>query len=133
MSMISGKMNRRKALSQIMSVGALSTTSGLVGCSTIKAPKLPPAPQLNKLPPFVQIIDLLKGNNHVSTQEHMRLSKLPITHPDRAEEFNKLWWRITKDTKSIPISDKRFRIDADGTLFGGENISRLRWCYIYAR
>lgn len=109
-------------MSQVLSVSALSAM-GLAGCSTIKAPKLPPAPQLNKLPPFVQIIDLLKRRNRVSTEEHIRLSKLPITHPDRDKEFNKIWRRITKDTKSIPISDKRLRIDADGTLFGGKNIS----------
>lgn len=123
MSMISNKLNRRQILSQFGSIIALSGTIGLMGCSTIKPPKLPPAPQLNKLPPFVQIIDLLKGKNRISTEEHMRISKLPITHPERAKEFNKLWRRISKDTRSIPISDKRLRIDADGTLFGGENIS----------
>ncbi|MEP3890290.1 MAG: hypothetical protein ABJN69_07465 [Hellea sp.] len=123
MSMTSNKMNRRRVLSQIASLGAVGATIGLAGCSTLKAPKLPPAPQLNKLPPFVQIIDLLSGRNKVSTEEHIRLSALPITHPDRAKEFNKIWRRISRDTNSIPISDKRLRIDADGTLFGGENIS----------
>jgi len=122
MSMISNKMDRRKLLGRLSSLGLISAATGFAGCSTVKD-KLPPAPQLNNLPPFVQIIDLLTGRNRMTTEEHIRISSLPITHPERAKEFNKIWHRIAKDTQSISISDKRLRIDADGTLFGGENIS----------
>ena len=51
-----------------------------------------------------------------SDQEQDDLSKLPITHPDRQQEFNNIWRAISRATKAVPISDNRVRISSKGTL-----------------
>ena len=104
--------------SLVLSVAACSSLN-------VKAPNIP-APQLNKLPPFVQIIRLIDGPSEEDLEKQRikrELAALPITHPRRQEEFSKIWKNVVRHTETMPISDGRIRIRSEGTLFAGENIS----------
>lgn len=117
-----------------ISIMALS----LPGCETLQSKKmpdvskivkklnLPSPPQLNELPPFVQVIDLIKKRQVLSAEKRAQrdyLASLPITHPERKAEFDVLWGHLQKGTKSYPISDKRIRVEADATLFSDQDIT----------
>ena len=52
-----------------------------------------------------------------------RLAALPITHPERQDDFDELWRHLLTHTKAMPISDNRVRIRSMGTAFAGDDIS----------
>ena len=56
-------------------------------------------------------------------ENEARLAALPITHPERQDEFDELWRHLLLHTEAIPISDNRVRIRSLGTSFAGDEIS----------
>lgn len=92
----------------------------------VKKLNLPSPPQLNELPPFVQIIELIQKRQTLSAEKRARrdyLATFPITHPERKAEFDVLWGHLQSATVSYPVSDKRLRVKADATLFSNQDIT----------
>ena len=50
------------------------------------------------------------------------VAKLPITHPDRAADFEEWWVDLQKRTTAIPISDDRVHIRSFGNFRSKESI-----------
>lgn len=55
--------------------------------------------------------------------QEARLASLSITHPERQGEFNKILRSVASHTDAMVVSDSRVRIQSNGTLFNGKNIS----------
>lgn len=95
-------ISRRKLTLSILA-GTLSA-SVLGGCSTIGLEPFKVSPEDQAL--------------------KAALAALPITHPDRKEDFDEWWSHLVSHTKAISISDNRVNIQASGTTFAKEDISQ---------
>jgi len=89
--------NQRKLALSLLT-GALAA-SFMGGCSTLNSNPFAPA----------------------AAPSAAQAAGLPITHPERAEEFKLLWGDIGAHTTAIPISDSRVRIQSKGKLISGED------------
>lgn len=93
-------------------IAAVALGATLSSCQTMVA----------KGPGFMDsapVADLMAIFHPLSPEEKARreyITSLPITHPDRSEEFNKIWRNISKHTSALPVSDKRIKIKSDGML-----------------